>query len=99
MNSEESRVALAARQEKLGTDGGFLGDRSSMPVSCYAAAAATVAAGVVAAFATGAALVAAAHHFGGHHHSEFGGADGGSPISGGSVQSLIGSRIDALSAA
>ena len=94
MYSEESRVVLAANNGEFGTGGGYLGDRPSMPVSCYAAAA-TVAAGVAAAFLTGAVLVAGAHHFGGHHHFQPEGADGGSPVAGGSVQSLI----DALSAA
>ncbi|MEQ0558088.1 hypothetical protein ABJI51_03310 [Amycolatopsis sp. NEAU-NG30] len=99
MNSAESRVALAAGQENLGTVGGFLDVRATAPVSCYAAAAATVAAGVVAAFATGAALAAAAHHFGGHHHFDSADVHGGSPVDGGSVESLIGTRIGALSAA
>ena len=96
MYSGESRVLLAAAEREFGADGGFLGDRPGAPVSCYAAAAATVAAGVVAAFATGAALVAAAHHFGGHHHFTPDGAHGGSPIDGGSVETLIGTRIGAL---
>ena len=99
MYSGESRVALAAGKEEFGTDGGYLGDRPSAPVSCYAAAAATVAAGVVAAFATGAALVAAAHHFGGHYDSEFEGVAGGPPLAGASVESLIGARIGTLSGA
>ncbi|WP_143264027.1 hypothetical protein [Amycolatopsis kentuckyensis] len=96
MHSAESRAALAAGKEEFGTDGGYLGVRPAMPVSCYRAAAATVAAGVVAAFATGAALVAAAHHFGGHYDSGCESTGRGRPIGDGSVRDLIGARVDAL---
>jgi len=96
MYSAESRVALAACKEEFGTDGGYLRDRPTVPVSCYRAAAVTVAAGVAAAFATGAALVAAAHHFGGHYGSECESVGDGTPIGGGSVQDLIGTRVNAL---
>src|SRR3954452_21322745 len=99
MYSGESRVALAARNEQFGADGGYLGDLSSAPVSCYAKAAATVLAGVVAAFAAGAALVSGAHHFGGHDHFGAEAVDGGSPITDGSVRSLIDARTGAISAA
>jgi hypothetical protein len=98
MYSGESRVAFAAHKEQFGADGGYLGDLSSAPVSCYAKAAATVFAGVVTAFATGAALVAGAHHFGGHDHFGAEAADGGSPIADGSVQTLIDARNGAISA-
>ena len=99
MYSGESRVVLTAGKEEFGADGGFLGDRPTVPVSCTPRVAAAVAVGFGAATATGAALAAAAQHYGGHHDSGCESVTGGSAVAGGSVQSLIGARIDALSAA